>query len=138
MMIGSVLVFIVIIRLAPISPGEAAISCVPPLGLLPLSPDADFPRRFAHSAMAISACRIILNSMRAAEAPPAGTRSAANAQVSHATMVFQRRASVSAFADSSARAHSGVDILEMDDLSASGSSPESSQRDRQQVLSGIA
>ncbi|KZV91657.1 hypothetical protein EXIGLDRAFT_719156 [Exidia glandulosa HHB12029] len=111
LMIGSILVFIIIIRIAPVSPGEAAIS-------------------FAHSATAIGACRIVLNSLRAADAPTPGNSGAYPTQP---TMVFQRRTSETMLDED---AHErGVDYVEMDDLSAS--SPETSRREaeRQQLAS---
>ncbi|EJD40753.1 hypothetical protein AURDEDRAFT_186894 [Auricularia subglabra TFB-10046 SS5] len=93
MMVGSVLVFIIIIRVAPESPGEAAIS-------------------FAHSAAAVGACRIILSALRAAHAPVDG--SSRRTLVSHTTMQFQQRRT-----SETAISADGDDYVELDDLSAS-------------------
>lgn len=93
MMVGSVLVFIIIIRVAPESPGEASIS-------------------FAHAAAAVGASRIVLSALRAAHAPVDGSGSR-RTLVSHTTMQFQqRRTSDTAVSDAAADAD-----VELEDLS---------------------
>lgn len=101
MMIASVLVFIIIIRVAPVSPGEAAIS-------------------LAHSAMGVGVCRIVLITRRAAD----GSTRGSTEEPSQATMVFERRTNATAPTD-----YIELDNLS-NPTSSSSRSPQTSRQDK--------